>query len=110
MGKGLFIGAEMTQRPLSPKPTPVWVEIAKAGNPEHTAPPAGSSTGWRASFPSILAGLYFLQGADLFQPLLGSSACLIVSLHSAVLADYICLGLVYLVSFRDFLKLELFTY
>lgn len=23
MGEGLFIGAEMTQRPLSPKPTPV---------------------------------------------------------------------------------------
>ena len=36
---------------------PAWVKAHKDGNPEHPTQPAGSSTGWRVSFPSASAGL-----------------------------------------------------
>ena len=47
-----------------PRPTPAWVTAHKAGNLEHTAQPAGSSTGWRVSFPGASVGLSLFQAAQ----------------------------------------------
>jgi hypothetical protein len=39
------------------------VTVHKAGNLEHSALPAGSSTGWRESFPRASVGLNLFQYA-----------------------------------------------
>ena len=49
MDEGAVTGAGTTA--ASPEPTLVWVTAHKAGNLEHGAQPAGSSTGWRVSLP-----------------------------------------------------------
>lgn len=49
----------MTQRQL----TPVWVTAHKARGLEYAKQPAGSSAGWRVSFPHTLVGLNLFWAA-----------------------------------------------
>jgi hypothetical protein len=44
MGKGLLTGAEFAQKPVLPRAIPAWVTDSSQSW-EHTAQPAGSSTG-----------------------------------------------------------------
>ena len=55
----------MTQTAASAKPTPARL-THRAGNAEQAAQPAGSSTGWRVSFPGFSVGLNLsFQGSGL---------------------------------------------
>lgn len=51
--------------------TPIWVTTPKIGNQEHTAHPAGSSTGWTMSFSSDSHGLISSRQLCLVMLLLG---------------------------------------
>jgi hypothetical protein len=69
--------------------------LPKAGNLEHTAQPAGSSTGWRVSFPGDSVDLWIYQAS----PPLWSECSPVTSIFAQGGR-----GLVNLVSFWNFLK------
>lgn len=92
MGEGWLTGSETTQRQLHrQKPIPAWVTAQESRNPE-AAQPAVSLTGWTVSLGSSF-GLSLFWAAWLVpesskrfgwsQPLLGSIACLRVSLSGS---------------------------
>lgn len=66
-----FTEAEITQRALSPKPTPACLTVYQGGNLEHTAQPASDSSwkcpflSWPKPLPGSLASLCFFQSAGL---------------------------------------------
>jgi hypothetical protein len=120
----------MTQRQLHHRsPAPARMTAHKAGNLEHTAQPAGHSTGWRVALPgpllvsasSKVAQLVSASSRQLvWSQSLGSLSPLKVSVQLSfclwerdshlLLLTLAGRGLVNLVHFRDFLKLfELFT-
>ena len=99
-----------SQTAALPKPTPAQVTAHIAGNLEHAAQPAGSSTSWRVSFPSDKAGVNLFQAAGLVSVFLDFNPATILGLSEKMLGHLYWLllgwrGLVNLVSFRDFLKL-----
>ena len=49
MDEGLLIETGMAQTTALSNPTPAWVTVHKAGNQEHIAQPAGSSTDEKVS-------------------------------------------------------------
>jgi hypothetical protein len=75
MGGGVpYRSRNDSKTPASPRPTPAWVTAHRAGNPEHTAQPAGSWTGQMVSSPGSSAGLCFFQSASLVWVSLSSLA------------------------------------
>ena len=66
MGEGLLRRAETTQRqPYHQSPPHLGDSLPELGNLEHTAQSAGSSIGWRMSFPSDSVGLNLFQAVPL---------------------------------------------